>query len=364
MVVSSSLKIDINKTNEGVKMTVFKLNKMSALCGCLALASAGVHAAAYDLQTAATAKLINSTSGIAYKGRISVPKKDLAASKDVFSISFKSEDKSLDGTVTIPQVADKAWNDTAVGNAANPANVLCSATVTTNCIATTDAAPYEDGRAVGWTHNSNWYLVDLTALDNGKYDVSIKLENNNDGTSAINTKTAAAAPTMVYSADLSKETSALKVDKDGAPATTGAGFYLSKAGALPVTETDPATDDDFTPGFTVWNGYQSSGSFAAGHWYPSRHQTTVSPFWGNMLKPEMNLMSKDLPKTMGYDTASDNANKNAAEVAGTLNLTSAVTSTSSTKGNRYLTIALGGDHRLAGKKELKNYKLTVTVTKK
>ena len=345
-------------------MTVFKLNKISALCGCLALASVGVHANTYDLQTAVTGKVLaNTSSGISYKGRVLVPKAELAKSKDVFSISFKSDDKSVDGTVTIPQIAAKAWNDPGVGSAANPANVLCSATVTTNCIATTDATPFEDGRAVGWTHNSNWYLVDLTALDNGKYDVSIKLENNNDGTSAVTTA-AAALPTMVYSADLSKETSALKVDKDGTPATTGAGFYLSKAGSLPTTGTDPATDDDFIPGFTVWDGYQSSGIFAAGHWYPNRHQTTVSPFWGNMLKPELGLVSKDLPKTPGYDTAADNANKNAAEVVGTLNLTSAVTSTSSTKGNRYLTIALGGDHRLAATKDTKNYKLTVTVTKK
>jgi hypothetical protein len=351
-------------------MAIFKLNKCTALWGYLALASTGAQAltTTLDMPQAVTGAVLSNTSaGIQYVGRIMVPKSGLTAKDDTYIVSVKTDDKSVDGLIgPIKQVAAKSWNDSSLANLADPKNVACTAIVTTNCISATDEAPFLDGRAMGWTHNSDWYLVDLSALDNGKYDVSLKVENYNDGTSAT-TPVAEVKPTIAYSADLSKETAALlTMDKEGKPATTGPGFYISKAGTLPTVKTDPSTDDNLIPALTVWDGYQRSGIDE--HWYPNRHQqNTVIPFWGTMLKQETTLTGKGgLPVTVGYDTAADNINQNLAQVTGIMNLTSAVTSTSITKGNRYLTVALGGDFRLKppASSRSQNYKFTVTVTRK
>lgn len=155
--------------------------------------------------------------------------------------------------------------------------------------------------------HSQWYLLDLSKLSAGNYYVSVKVERYDDG---------------------------------------------QKDAILP-------SNDDLVPAVTVFDGYQNRG--VSGTWFPNKFQTTITPFWAEMLKPESVL--EGLSGDKGFDSAFNRAggNDNVAQVQGTIKLDS--TSKGFVKSNRYLTIAIGGDDKNAAAHDV-NYKLTIKLHKK
>lgn len=241
-------------------------------------------------------------------------------------------------STTVAAVKSMGWND----NAVNPK--ACSATVTSGCITALTAADLSD-KAYGWSHNSHWYLVDLTALKGKTAHIHIKLERMDDGTATeTGSKTTTTSP--VTNADGSKTTT-----------TT-------------TTTINLPSDDDLIPGLTVFKGAQLAGTKI--HWYPNRHQGSLSddktvtiPFWGsNLQKPTWRKTAKtnyelkgENSGALGYDTANGAGDQNVAEVSGEIKLDA------SNMANNYLTIALAGDarHASSADKHDVNYQLTVAV---
>ncbi|MDD2864928.1 MAG: hypothetical protein PHC99_09440 [Methylococcales bacterium] len=201
-------------------------------------------------------------------------------------------DKHASEAITIPPLRSMSWNNTQ----SNPDDPT-----------TTDLA-----KGFGSGVHSQWYLVDLSKLSSGKYYVSIKLERYDDGQA---------------------------VEVIPATATT-------------AEQTLPS-DDDLVPAITVFDGYQNRG--ISGTWFPNQFQTTTTPFWAEMLKPESVLLGANSAKA-GFDTAFGASANDRAQVSGVIKLDSAG---KVAKTNRYLTIAIGGDDRTT--KHDVNYQLTVKV---
>lgn len=188
----------------------------------------------------------------------------------------------------------------------------------------------------GFGSSSNWYLLDLSKLAAGNYYVSVKVERYDDGEEKEYT-----APSNGIAAKL-----------------------------LP-------SDDDLVPALSVFYGYQNRG--ASLNWFPNKFQTTATPFWAEMLKPANNPLSKKGSITyglvgthdtanLGFDTAYKStvgADNDIAQVSGVIKL--AAPNKDFRKDfstNRYLSIALGGDDRIATARHDANYKITVKVHKK
>ncbi len=193
----------------------------------------------------------------------------------------------------------------------------------------------------GFGSSSNWYLLDLSKLAAGNYYVSVTVERYDDG--------------------VEKEYSAPVVNVNGT---------VTPAKLLP-------SDDDLVPALSVFYGYQNRGASLS--WFPNKFQSTTTPFWAEMLKPANDpqvtkskitygLVGMHDVANLGFDTAYTpiaGADNDIAQVSGVIKL--AAPNKDFRKDfttNRYLTIALGGDDRIANAKHDANYKITVKVHKK
>lgn len=218
-------------------------------------------------------------------------------------------DKTAAEQIAIPPLRSMSWNNTQ----SNPDDKT-----------TTDLT-----KGFGSALHSQWYLVDLSKLAAGTYYVSVKVERYDDGVATANEILTPAV-----------------LDTDGKTVKTPAVYAT-------------LSDDDLVPALTVFNGYQNRGAHLG--WFPNQFQTTTTPFWAEMLKPEATLVGANTGKT-GFDTAFGAADEGIAQVSGVMKLDS--TAKGLKQSNRYLTVALGGDDRNAATKRDVNYKLTVKVHKK
>jgi hypothetical protein len=287
--------------------------KKSYLASTVALLCAPVLVHAAD-------PVITPGKGAEYIARITFDKDTLKEGGKSVEITTGQPVAEPHYTAVIPAVKSMGWNDHVL----NPKK--CSATVTANCMSAVFTTDDLADKAYGWSHNSLWYLVDLTALKGKKAHVHIKVERYQDD-------------------QLGGEPGK---DKDGNDII------------LP-------SDDDLIPAMTVWKGMQITGTKT--HWYPNRHQGAVADdgsdiyFWANDLqKPQWrktNTTNYELRGTtsaaLGYDTAFDSSGKTVAEVQGEIKLDSKDMTAN------YLSIALGGDDREPGRKRDVNYKLTISV---
>jgi hypothetical protein len=165
------------------------------------------------------------------------------------------------------------------------------------------AAP---GTCYGWSHNSRWFLIDLSRLKKqGLGSVWVTL-------------------------DLKRYDSGPADDKD--------------------SKGNPQENDDLIPALTVWRGNQNRGPHV--HWYPAEHQETPE-FWGWLL--QRTPFVKTLPMDC-FASAYATPMQDLATVHGKFKLRG---------GNQdYLTVAVGGDAKDPNSKHPVHYELVVDVKKK
>jgi hypothetical protein len=180
---------------------------------------------------------IQGGAGIGYTARLVFQKNDAKPDQPALVlqsgqvITPPQQDAMQLDPITIPATASMAWNDPAVN-------------------------PTGGAEGYGWTHNSRWFLIDLSALKPLK--------------------------TVYVQINLKREANA---------ATPG--------------------QNDIIPALTVWRGYQDMG--AVDDWYPNTFQASPA-FWAWKLAP---FTAADNP---GYATAYGGADETLASVMGKLKL--------------------------------------------